>query len=83
MLRGINVGGQKIVKMEKLRASFETLGFHRVRTYVQSGNIIFETVKTSSSNLAESIKEKISNDFGFPISLVLRTSEETKKDSQR
>ncbi|TMI57167.1 DUF1697 domain-containing protein, partial [Candidatus Bathyarchaeota archaeon] len=41
MLRGINVGGKKIVRMENLRASFEALGFGRVKTYVQSGNVIF------------------------------------------
>ena len=41
LLRGINVGGQKIVNMEKLRASFATLEFNSVRTYVQSGNVIF------------------------------------------
>src|SRR3989442_12424783 len=79
MLRGINVGGQKIVKMEKLRTSFEALGFRWVRTYVQSGNVIFEAKKASSNKLCNSIKEKISDDFGFPIPLVLRTSDEMTK----
>src|SRR3989442_4621337 len=78
MLRGINVGGQKIVKMEKLRASFEALGFRRVRTYDQSGNVIFETGKALSNSLSNSIKESISDDFGFSFPLVLRTSEEMR-----
>ncbi len=79
MLRGINVGGQKIVKMEKLRASFEKLGFRRVRTYVQSGNVIFEAAKASSNRLSKIIEEKILSDFGFSVPVVLRTSDEMKK----
>jgi len=79
MLRGINVGGQKIVNMEKLRASFEKLGFGRVRTYVQSGNVIFEASKTSSDIFSKSIEGKILSDFGFSVVLVLRSSDEMKK----
>jgi uncharacterized protein (DUF1697 family) len=79
MLRGINVSGQKIIKMEKLRASFETLGFTRVRTYVQSGNVIFQASKTSSDMLSKSIEGKILSDFGFSVPLVLRSSDEMNK----
>ena len=76
MLRGINVSGQKIIKMQNLRDSFEALGFRRVRTYLQSGNVIFETVNASSKNLSKRIEEKISSEFGFSVPLVLRTSSE-------
>jgi uncharacterized protein (DUF1697 family) len=79
MLRGINVSGQKIVKMEKVRASFETLGLSSVRTYLQSGNVIFETSNASSNNLAKKIEGKITSDFTFSVLLVLRTSGEMKK----
>ena len=79
MLRGINVSGQKIIKMEKLRASFETLGFNSVRTYVQSGNVIFQASKTSSDILSKSIEGKILSNFGFSVPLVLRSSDEMKK----
>ncbi len=79
MLRGINVAGQKIIKMEMLRASFEALGFRRVRTYVQSGNVIFESGKASLSSLSKRIEGKILRDFGFSIHLALRTSNEMKK----
>ncbi|OLD14089.1 MAG: hypothetical protein AUI50_00290 [Crenarchaeota archaeon 13_1_40CM_2_52_14] len=79
MLRGINVAGKKIVRMEDLRASFEALGFGRVRTYIQSGNVIFEASKVASDNLSETIAKKISKDFGFSIPVVLRTSDELKK----
>jgi uncharacterized protein (DUF1697 family) len=79
MLRGINVGGQKIVKMERLRASFEGLGFSRVRTYVQSGNVVFEVPKDTSNKLSRRIGEKILSDFGFTVPLILRASGEMKK----
>jgi len=62
--------------MENLRATFEEWGFRRVRTYVQSGNVIFETEKTSPDDLAPIIAEKISKEFGFSIPVVLRTSDD-------
>ncbi len=79
MFRGINVAGHKIIKMQNLRTSFEELGFRRVRTYVQSGNVIFETEKTSSKSLSKSIEGRILSEFGFPVPLVLRTSGEMKQ----
>jgi uncharacterized protein (DUF1697 family) len=79
MLRGINVSGQKIVKMENLRSSFEALGFRRVRTYVQSGNVIFEATRGSPKDLAKSIEGKILSDFRFSVPLFLRTSDEMKE----
>lgn len=79
MLRGVNVGGQKILKMENLRASFETLGFQHVRSYVQSGNVVFEASKTSSNSLPKKIGEKILSEYGFSVALILRTSSEMNK----
>jgi uncharacterized protein (DUF1697 family) len=79
LLRGINVGGQKIVSMENLRASFEVLGFRHVRSYVQSGNVVFEATKTSTTSLSKKIGEKILSDYGFSVPLVLRTSSEMNK----
>src|SRR5438128_8146097 len=79
MLRGINVSGQKMIKREKLRASFERLGFNSVRTYVQSGNVIFGASKTSSHILSKSIEGEILGDFGFSVPLVLRSSDELEK----
>ncbi len=79
MLRGINVSGRKIIKMENLRQSFEALGFHGVRTYVQSGNVIFESAKASSTVLSKSIGEKILHDFGFAVSFILKTPNEMKR----
>jgi len=79
MLRGINVSGHKIIKMEKLRLSFEASGFRGVRTYVQSGNVIFESAKGSSTGLSKSIGEQILRDFGFAVSLILKTPNDMKR----
>jgi len=79
MLRGINVGGHKLVKMDQLRKSFEALGFEQVQTYIQSGNVVFTTVKTSTAALSKKIEEKILQGFGFPVSVVTRTSDEMRQ----
>ncbi|HEV2119280.1 MAG TPA: DUF1697 domain-containing protein [Candidatus Bathyarchaeia archaeon] len=79
LLRGINVGGQKIVDMEKLRSSFEALGYRHVRSYLQSGNVIFEAAKTSADDLSKIIRKKILSDVGFPVSVIVRTANELKK----
>ena len=76
MLRGINVGPGKIVKMERLRASFEALGFGGVRTYVQSGNAIFESEQKSPTELSNKIEDKIQHTFGFRVPVLVKTSKE-------
>lgn len=76
MLRGINVSGHKPVKMDLLRASFEALGFSDVKTYVQSGNVVFGAAKGSVAGLTEKIAGKILNDFKFSVSVLIRTPED-------
>ena len=65
MLRGINVSGQKIIKMESLRTALEALGFDEVRTYIQSGNIVFKTVNTAPEDLSRRIAKKLLGDFAL------------------
>jgi uncharacterized protein (DUF1697 family) len=79
MLRGINVGGHKRIKMDELRRSFEALGFEQVKTYIQSGNVVFTTRKTSTAGLSKRIEETILSDFGFPVSVVSRSADELAK----
>jgi len=79
MLRGINIGPHKRMKMEKLRASCEELGFVKVKTYIQSGNIVFQAPKLSSATAAKKIETQIVTDFGFSVNVISRTAEETKK----
>ena len=76
LLRGINVGGHRLVKMEKLRSSLEALGFESVKTYIQSGNVVFKAKKTSTQALSKKIEDKIVQDFGFPASVITRTGDE-------
>ena len=76
MLRGINIGPHKRIKMDDLRKSFEGLGFEQVRTYIQSGNVIFHARKGSSTALCKKIDAAITNDFGFSAPVILRTSTE-------
>lgn len=75
MLKGINVSGHKIIKMERLRASFADLGFANVRTYVQSGNVIFET-NESPAGLAAKIEGQILKDNGFDVPVLTKTAAE-------
>ena len=73
MLRGINVGGNKTIKMELLRSSLEALGFSQVKTYIQSGNVVFKAPKVSPAALSSKIEKAILRDFGFPVSVIVRT----------
>lgn len=78
MLRGINVGPHKRMKMEKLRASCAGLGFAEVKTYIQSGNVIFQAPKLSPSALSKKLGECIVKDFGFSAEVISRSREEMK-----
>ena len=71
MLRGINVSGSKPVKMDALRASFEALGFKNVRTYVQSGNVVFEAKERAAAPFAPKIAARIKRDFGFDVPVLV------------
>ena len=76
MLRGINVSGSKPVKMEALRASFEALGFKNVRTYVQSGNVVFEAKERAAAPLGPKIVARIKRDFGFDVPVLVLSAGE-------
>jgi uncharacterized protein (DUF1697 family) len=78
-LRGINVGGHHRVEMARLRLVFEALGFEKVRTLIQSGNVIFTAPKTPESILCRRIETKLSAEFGFPIPVIVRTVDEINK----
>ena len=59
LLRGINVGGNTMVKMEELRRTFEALGFENVASYINSGNLAFDARKTSETNLVKKIEDAV------------------------
>jgi uncharacterized protein (DUF1697 family) len=72
-LRGINLGGHKQVKMDELRAMFESMGFNRVRTLINSGNVLFETRGAAKSNLTRRIEQQLKLTFGHEIAVILWT----------
>jgi len=76
MLRGINVSGHKPMKMERLRAAFEALGFKQVRTYVQSGNVVFEAKAAAPAGIAGKIADRLERDFGFSVPVTVVTAQE-------
>src|SRR5260370_28332461 len=82
MLRGINVGGHKKIKMDQLRKSFEALGFEQVKTYIQSGNVVFRGGKVSTQVLSRKIEAKTLGDFGFSVSVISRTQDEMERTIQ-
>lgn len=75
LLRGINVGGHNKIKMADLRKMLEHMGLARVQTYIQSGNVLFESAE-SKETLRVQMEQGILETFGFSISVILRTSEE-------
>lgn len=77
MLRGVNVGGHK-APMAELKAMCENLGLVEVRTYIQSGNVIFKAGKGSPATLCGKIETRFHKEFGFSSPVILRTPEEMK-----
>lgn len=78
LLRGINVSGQKKIKMANLKLSLEELSFSDVVTYIQSGNIVFKAVEKSISKLENKIHKKVLKDFGFEVPVLIKTPKELK-----
>jgi len=70
LLRGINVGGNNIIKMADLKVSFEKMGFAKVKTYIQSGNVLFET-ECLEQELEAKIEKQLSKDFNYKSTVVI------------
>ncbi|UZR97027.1 DUF1697 domain-containing protein [Chondrinema litorale] len=79
LLRGINVSGQKKIKMAELKTMFIDLKLDKVQTYIQSGNVIFESNEKDSLLLAEKIKAKILDTFGFDVDVFVYNKEDFAK----
>ncbi|MEI7653455.1 MAG: DUF1697 domain-containing protein [bacterium] len=75
LLRGINVGGNKKVEMKKLKATFEHLGYTDVVTYINSGNVVFDTRNTETKKLRNSIEQLMVKDFGFEVPTIVVSAE--------
>jgi uncharacterized protein (DUF1697 family) len=71
ILRGINVSGSKVIKMDALRKTFEALGFKNVQTYIQSGNIVFQCKQSKTESLEKKIHQQIETTFGFDVATMV------------
>jgi uncharacterized protein (DUF1697 family) len=75
LIRGINVSGQKKVKMDLLANMFQQLGHTNVQTYIQSGNVCFQNGEPDCHLLGEDLKRAILDTFGFEVSVVVLARE--------
>lgn len=77
LLRGINVGGNNKVVMSELRAQIAAEGFGHVRTYINSGNLLFETAADASrEDVAQTVEDILARHYDFPIRLALLTAQD-------
>lgn len=76
ILRGINIGGHKKIKMDALRQMYSELGFSAVQSYIQSGNVIFQSPQTNTQKLERTISDKIRETFGFEVPALVLSIEE-------
>jgi|WetSurMetagenome_2_1015567.scaffolds.fasta_scaffold38833_6 uncharacterized protein (DUF1697 family) len=78
-LRGINVGGNKIIPMKELAALFEQIGFKNIKTILNSGNVVFEFKETSEAVLVKKIEKAIEDNYGFEVTVQIRKLDDIKK----
>jgi uncharacterized protein (DUF1697 family) len=77
LLRGINVGGNNIIRMADLRACLEADGFDDVRTYIQSGNVLF-TASGSAATLTARLERTLSKEFGYEATVAVRSARQLR-----
>src|SRR5262245_22060177 len=80
LLRGINVGGNTMIKMEDLRRMFEGLGFENVVSYINIGNLAFDvSAKSSESDLCKKIEKAVEGHLGKPVQVMVRKQKDIAK----
>ena len=78
LLRGINVGGHKKVPMAELRELLTRSGFQNVQTYIQSGNVIFQSSEENKEALENNVQKAIIDHFGFEVPTIVTTNKDLK-----
>ena len=79
LLRGINVGGNKLMKMADVRECLEGRDFTHVTTYIQSGNVLFESDRSDVAKLTALMEKALSETFGLDVAVFLRSQAQLKK----
>ncbi len=73
LLRGINVSGQRKIRMAELKDAYEALGLTNVNTHVQSGNVVFNCRIRSASKIVALLEQQIASCFGYDVTVMVRT----------
>src|SRR5947209_1048021 len=79
LLRGINLGGANQMKMDDLKAVFSELGFENVKSYINSGNLAFDTKKTSEKKLIDKIETAVESKFGRRVHIMIREQKDIER----
>jgi len=79
LLRGINVGGSNQMKMDDLKAVFSQLGFENVKSYINSGNLAFDTKKTPENKLMDRIESAVESKFGRRVHIMVREQKDIER----
>ncbi len=79
LFRGINVGGNKILRMKEVVLLFEELGFEEVRTYIQSGNVVFRARDTSTKKIALRVEDAVAEAHGFRPRIIILSAKKIRR----
>lgn len=83
MLRGINVSGRKKILMADLKVLFVDIGLDKVETYIQSGNVVFDSSSDDADKLQTAIEAAIEQRFGFSVHVAIRSRSDLKRIIER
>jgi uncharacterized protein (DUF1697 family) len=83
LLRGINVGGKKLLAMKDLVRTLETFHFANIKTYIQSGNIVFQSAEMRTVEMSEKVASRIEEKHGFRPQVILLGADEFREAMQR
>lgn len=79
LLRGINVSGHNLLKMDALKKCLEQAGFSNVRTYIQSGNVFVDSLETNAASVGFSIRQEIFKVFGYEVPVIVLSKKDLEK----
>lgn len=79
LLRGINVGGHRRIKMDDLKQRLTSAGLKNISTYIQSGNVIFDTEMDDPEALSHFISKQIRDAYGYEVPVIIRSPDEVKR----
>lgn len=79
LLRGINVSGHNMIKMDVLKKMLENIEFHNVETYIQSGNVFLETEDENPQSVGFTVKQEIVKQLGFDVPVIVIKKSDLKK----